>query len=64
MYNVFNMGVRVELYLESELADQVIKIANGFSIDAQVIGSVEDSSNSNNEVVVKSENRTFEYNLS
>jgi len=41
MYQVFNMGHRMELYLAPELADDVIRIANQFGIEAQVIGHVE-----------------------
>jgi phosphoribosylformylglycinamidine cyclo-ligase len=42
MYQVFNMGCRLELYTEEKNADQLISIANGFGIDAQVIGRVEE----------------------
>ncbi|MAZ01355.1 MAG: phosphoribosylformylglycinamidine cyclo-ligase [Flavobacteriales bacterium] len=38
MYKVFNMGHRIELYLEKEVANNVIDIANKFNIDAQIIG--------------------------
>jgi len=41
MYQVFNMGHRMELYLAPELADDVIRIANQFGIEARVIGRVE-----------------------
>ena len=42
MYQVFNMGCRLELYTEEKNADQLISIANGFGIDAKVIGRVEE----------------------
>ena len=38
MYKVFNMGHRIEIYLEKEVANNVIEIANNFNIDAQIIG--------------------------
>lgn len=43
MYQVFNMGCRLEIYTNEKNADQVISIANDFGIDAQVIGRVEAS---------------------
>ena len=43
MYQVFNMGCRLEVYTNEKNADQVISIANDFGIDAQVIGRVEAS---------------------
>lgn len=41
MYKVFNMGHRMELYVDETIADKIIAIANSFNIDAQVIGRVE-----------------------
>ena len=43
MYQVFNMGCRMEIYSDEKNADQLISIARGFDIDAQVIGKVEKS---------------------
>ena len=43
MYQVFNMGHRMELYLKRDVASDIIKIANSFNLDAQVIGFVEKS---------------------
>ncbi len=43
MYQVFNMGCRLEIYTEEENADALIRIAIGFDIDAQVIGRVEEA---------------------
>ncbi len=43
MYQVFNMGCRMEVYTEEKTADAVIKAANDFGIEAQVIGRVEAS---------------------
>ena len=42
MYQVFNMGCRLELYTEEKNADRLISIANDFDVDAQVIGRVEE----------------------
>lgn len=41
MYQVFNMGHRLEVYLPEKLAPKMIEIAKGFNIDADVIGRVE-----------------------
>lgn len=41
MYEVFNMGCRLEIYCAQEDAAQMIGIAQAFNIDAQVIGRVE-----------------------
>lgn len=43
MYQVFNMGCRLEIYTDEKNADQLISITRGFDIDAQVIGRVEES---------------------
>jgi phosphoribosylformylglycinamidine cyclo-ligase len=43
MYKVFNMGHRMELYLDEKHAAAVIDIARNFNIEAQVIGYVEAS---------------------
>lgn len=44
MYQVFNMGHRMELYVPEEIAQEVIAISNSFGVAAQVVGSVEASS--------------------
>jgi phosphoribosylformylglycinamidine cyclo-ligase len=41
MYQVFNMGHRMELYVPSTIAESIIEISKGFDIDAKVIGRVE-----------------------
>lgn len=42
MYSVFNMGHRMELYVEQEsVAEDLIRISKSFGIDAKVIGHVE-----------------------
>jgi phosphoribosylformylglycinamidine cyclo-ligase len=43
MYKVFNMGHRMELYVEDSIADEIIAIAKGCDVDAKVIGRVEES---------------------
>jgi phosphoribosylformylglycinamidine cyclo-ligase len=43
MYQVFNMGQRLEIYSEPDAADDMLKIIKGFGLGAQVIGRVEES---------------------
>ncbi len=42
MYQVFNMGHRMELYAAPEFADRIIAAAKAFDIDARVVGHVEE----------------------
>jgi phosphoribosylformylglycinamidine cyclo-ligase len=41
MYQVFNMGCRLEVYTDEKSADSIISTARNFGVDAQVIGRVE-----------------------
>ncbi|MEN0003720.1 MAG: AIR synthase-related protein [Bacteroidota bacterium] len=59
MYQVFNMGHRLEVYLPEAQAQKVIELAQSFSIDAKVIGHVEPSTEAS--VVVNSPYGHFEY---
>ena len=43
MYQVFNMGCRMEIYTDEHFASSIIEIASSFNIDAQIIGRVEKS---------------------
>jgi phosphoribosylformylglycinamidine cyclo-ligase len=43
MYQVFNMGTRLEIYTNEKDAATIISIAKKFGVDAQVIGRVEES---------------------
>ena len=43
MYQVFNMGTRMEIYTDEKDADNLIGISKKFGIDAKVIGRVEAS---------------------
>ncbi len=58
MYKVFNMGHRLEVYLNPENAQQVIDISKSFNIDAQVVGHIEEGKRS---LTIKSEYGVFEY---
>ena len=43
MYQVFNMGHRMELYVPETIANTLISISQSFGVDAQVVGRVEAS---------------------
>jgi phosphoribosylformylglycinamidine cyclo-ligase len=43
MYQVFNMGCRMEIYTDEDFAKNIVVLASGFNIDAQIIGRVEES---------------------
>lgn len=59
MYKVFNMGHRFELYVDMDVAKDIISISKEFNVDAQIIGYCEKASK--NKVTVKTENGIFEY---
>ncbi len=42
MYEVFNMGCRMELYCPANEAEKMIGMAKEFGVEAQVIGRVEE----------------------
>ena len=44
MYQVFNMGHRMELYVQKNVVSSIISISKAFGVEAQVIGRVEASS--------------------
>jgi phosphoribosylformylglycinamidine cyclo-ligase len=59
MYQVFNMGNRLEIYTDLQSAEQMIAMAKQFNIDAQIIGYVEDAAQ--NEVVLKTKSGEYRY---
>ena len=59
MYQVFNCGHRMELYVPSEIANDIIEIAKTFNVDAQIVGRVEASENK--KLTITSGFGTFEY---
>lgn len=62
MYQVFNMGCRLEVYTDEKTADKVIDTAKCFGINAKIIGRVEKNSNAGkNKVTIIDKNNLFEY---
>ena len=58
MYQVFNMGHRMEIYVQPNMAERVIEISKSFNIDAQIIGHIEEGPRS---LTIQSEFGTFNY---
>ena len=59
MYEVFNMGHRMEIYLPESIAQDVITISKSFNIDAKIIGHVEGPCEK--KLSIKSTYGNFEY---
>ena len=59
MYQVFNMGHRMELYVDNKHSDEIIKISKSFGVDAKVIGRVESSTEK--KLTISSKYGKFEY---
>lgn len=59
MYQVFNMGQRLEIYTDQTTADSIVAISKSFGIDAQISGYVEEAAQK--EVRIESEKGTFTY---
>lgn len=59
MYQVFNCGHRMEIYVPEELATDIIAISKSFNVEAQIVGRAEASENK--KLTIKSEFGTFEY---
>lgn len=59
MYKVFNMGHRMEIYVDEKHAEQIISISKSFNVDAQIIGRVE--AGEGKHVTIKSPFGVFKY---
>ncbi len=59
MYQVFNCGHRMELYVPQEVANDIIAISESFGVAAKIVGRVEESQSKR--LTIKSEYGTFEY---
>ncbi len=59
MYQVFNCGHRMELYVPQEIANDIISISESFGVEARIVGRVEASENK--KLTIKSEFGVFEY---
>ena len=59
MYQVFNCGHRMEIYVPENVAQDIIAISESFGVDAQIVGRVEDYDGK--KLTINSEYGTFEY---
>lgn len=59
MYQVFNCGHRMELYVTPEIANDIIAISKSFNVDAKIIGRVENSKTK--KLTIKSEFGEFTF---
>jgi phosphoribosylformylglycinamidine cyclo-ligase len=59
MYQVFNMGTRLEIYTNEKDAENIISVAKSFGVDAKVIGRVEVSKKK--ELVIRNRNAVLNY---
>ncbi|MBQ0118062.1 MAG: phosphoribosylformylglycinamidine cyclo-ligase [Flavobacterium sp.] len=60
MYQVFNSGHRMELYVPEHLALEIVKISEHFGVEAQIVGRVEASAEK--QLTITSPYGTFKYN--
>ncbi len=59
MYQVFNCGHRMELYVSPSIAEDIIAISKSFNVDAKIVGRVEPSESK--KLTIKSQFGVFEY---
>jgi len=59
MYQVFNCGHRMELYVDPAIAEDIIAISKSFHVDAQIVGRVEAADHK--KLTINSAYGTFEY---
>ncbi|MGB4742194.1 MAG: AIR synthase related protein [Flavobacteriaceae bacterium] len=59
MYQVFNCGHRMELYVKPDVADAIIAISKSYNVDAQIVGRVETADSK--KLTIQSAFGTFEY---
>lgn len=59
MYQVFNMGHRMELYVDEAVAQKIIEISESFGVPAQIVGRVEESPEA--KLTIVSEHGEFNY---
>ena len=61
MYQVFNMGHRMEFYVPADIAERIIEISESFDIPARIVGRVEASQQGGAHLTIRSDHGTFEY---
>lgn len=59
MYQVFNMGHRLEIYIDKKFSEDIIKISKSFGVDAKIIGEIRESNK--NKLTINSPEGLIEY---
>jgi phosphoribosylformylglycinamidine cyclo-ligase len=59
MYQVFNMGTRMEIYTTAEQAAPLMELARSYGVAAQVIGRVESSTTKSLEIIAQGQHLHF-----
>lgn len=61
MYQVFNMGHRLELYCDEKIAENLVSVGKMFNIEAKIVGYVQNSDNGQEKLTIDSQEGVFEY---
>jgi len=61
MYQVFNMGHRLEVYCKKEAANAIIGIAQSFGIDAKIVGEVFKNHDRKNKTTIVHDKKELHY---
>lgn len=59
MYQVFNMGHRMEIYADKHISENIIRISKSFGVDAKIIGEIRESDK--NKLTINSPESIIEY---
>jgi len=59
MYQVFNMGHRLEIYTDERFAGEMVRISESFGVEARIVGHCEDSANK--KLTIRTSNGEFTY---
>lgn len=61
MYKVFNMGHRMELYVDADVAQTIIDISLSFGVEAQIVGRVDTRQSDSPRLTIKRQNEIYTY---
>ncbi|HZI54002.1 MAG TPA: AIR synthase-related protein, partial [Chitinophagaceae bacterium] len=59
MFQVFNMGTRLEIYTNEKDADKIIHVSKSMGVDARLIGRVEESNKK--ELLISANDKSLRY---
>ena len=61
MYQIFNMGHRLEIYCDPAVAEAIISVSESFHVDAKIVGHVEANEKSGNRVIIRDQSMEYIY---